>query len=527
MNAPAPAVHISLHSYLKQIEGVIKRSFAEHIWVVAELSEFNVRNGGTCWFTLIESADGKEIAKCSAVMFGSVANVQLRAFEQVTGSKPQPGMKVMLKVCATLHPQYGFQLQVYGIDPNYTLGEMHAKVEQILARLKEEGIHDRQKALAAPAGFWRIAVVSPDQAAGLGDFRREADLLERHGLVSFHYYTATFQGEKAPESIKQAILQLYEAHGQAPYDVVCLIRGGGAKADMAWLNHYGLAKLICRLPIPVFTGIGHERDETVLDLVAHTRFDTPSKVIGSILRHLQLESEELGRNIELARQLIDQTLSREETCLVSLHGQYQNLSQQRLSNETLSLAELGHCYRRGVDELLNRHERQVTLWQAQAQSMVRESLQSASDRLHNYQERYLAELPSLVAEEEQCLGNLLTQYTYLAERRASDAAQELMLARQALSMQLDTRLAEEQRCVDSLAGQYLLAAQGSLQQEEASLQRYKDLYAVLDPRAIMAKGFALVKREDGQIVRSALGILVGDRVEICFHDGVKAVVIQQ
>ncbi|MFK4136783.1 exodeoxyribonuclease VII large subunit [Pseudomonas luteola] len=90
MNAPAPAVHISLHSYLKQIEGVIKRSFAEHIWVVAELSEFNIRNGGTCWFTLIESADGKETAKCSAVMFGSVSNVQLRAFEQVTERRERP-----------------------------------------------------------------------------------------------------------------------------------------------------------------------------------------------------------------------------------------------------------------------------------------------------------------------------------------------------------------------------------------------------------------------------------------------------
>jgi len=245
------------------------------------------------------------------------------------------------------------------------------------------------------------------------------------------------------------------------------------------------------------------------------------------VRALKLESEELGRSIELARQLIDQTLSREETCLVSLHGQYQNLSQQRLSNETLSLAELSHCYRRGVDDCLNRHERQVTLWQAQAHSMVRESLQSASDRLHNYQERYLAQLPAAVAEEEQCLGNLLTQYTYLAERKAADSAQELMQIRQALSMQLDARLAEEQRCVDSLAGQYQLAAQGSLQQEEASLQRYKDLYTVLDPRAIMAKGFALVKRQDGQAIRSANDVMPDEPICIHFHDGIAAVIAVQ
>ncbi|TWI44617.1 exodeoxyribonuclease VII large subunit [Pseudomonas duriflava] len=146
--------------------------------------------------------------------------------------------------------------------------------------------------------------------------------------------------------------------------------------------------------------------------------------------------------------------------------------------------------------------------------------------MHNYQERYLAQLPSAVAEEEQCLGNLLTQYTYLAERKAADAAQELMQARQALSLQLGARLAEEQRCVDALAGQYQFAAQAGLQQEEASLQRYKDLYAVLDPRAIMAKGFALVRRQDGQAVRSVLEVTSGDRLEISFHEGNKTAIVQ-
>lgn len=157
--------------------------------------------------------------------------------------------------------------------------------------------------------------------------------------------------------------------------------------------------------------------------------------------------------------------------------------------------------------------------------MVRESLQSASDRLHNYQERYLAQLPAAVAEEEQCLGNFLTQYTYLAERKAADAAQELMQVRQALSLQLDARLAEEQRCVDSLAGQYQLAAQGSLQQEEASLQRCKDLYAVLDPRAIMAKGFALVRQADGTALKSYKVAKHGQPLRITFLDGDITVVV--
>ena len=132
--------------------------------------------------------------------------------------------------------------------------------------------------LPSPVDFVRVAVISPETSAGLGDFRQEADRLHRGGLCEFHFVRATFQGLEAPSSILDAIETVLSAHRERTFDALVIIRGGGAVTDLAWLNDLELARRICRLPIPVLTGIGHERDSTILDEVAHRRFDTPSKV---------------------------------------------------------------------------------------------------------------------------------------------------------------------------------------------------------------------------------------------------------
>src|SRR5262249_24359892 len=129
-----------------------------------------------------------------------------------------------------------------------------------------------------PVDFVRVAVISPETSAGLGDFRREADLLRNAGLCRFHFFSATVQGVESSSSIQTAVLQALTAHQQNRFDALFVIRGGGSVTDLAWLNDLDLAKLICQSPVPVFTGIGHERDNTILDEIPQTRFDTPSKV---------------------------------------------------------------------------------------------------------------------------------------------------------------------------------------------------------------------------------------------------------
>ena len=167
--------------------------------------------------------------------------------------------------------------------PSYTLGDLEAKKRQIRERLKSDGIFDRNRLLPTPWDYRTLLVVSPPPAAGLGDFARDADRLQRHELCEVIYTHSRFEGDGAPALILEAIQTALGTWPQrAPPDAVVIIRGGGAVNDLAWLNDYELARFVCLNPVPVLTGIGHERDNTLLDEVAHQRFDTPSKVVAGI-----------------------------------------------------------------------------------------------------------------------------------------------------------------------------------------------------------------------------------------------------
>ncbi|MDP3639534.1 MAG: exodeoxyribonuclease VII large subunit, partial [Azonexus sp.] len=187
----------------------------------------------------------------------------------------------MVRAKPVFKAQYGFSIEIDAIDPEYTLGDLEARKREIRTRLQQEGIYDANKKLSSPWDFNAVLVVAPQGAAGLGDFQAEATRLERFGICRFVYATSRFQGEGAANEIKQALqsaLQHWRDSAMSTPDAVVIIRGGGAVNDLAWLNDYELAKHICTMKIPVLTGIGHERDNTILDEVSNIRFDTPSKV---------------------------------------------------------------------------------------------------------------------------------------------------------------------------------------------------------------------------------------------------------
>jgi exodeoxyribonuclease VII large subunit len=227
--------------------------------------------------------DGKLQARLPGFLWNGRAQAVLNKFEQATGAHLASGLKVMLQLSAEFSATYGVRAVIEDIDPAYTLGDIAAKLKAIRDALIEAGVFDLNKVLPSPSEFCQVAVISPKEAAGLGDFRQDADRLEAAGICHFTYYTATFQGEDAPRSLLSAITDLRsDVDAGQDYDAVCVIRGGGSVTDLYWLNDHALADALCRLSIPVFTGIGHERDNTILDEVAHQRFDTPSKVIGYI-----------------------------------------------------------------------------------------------------------------------------------------------------------------------------------------------------------------------------------------------------
>ncbi|MBH8612313.1 exodeoxyribonuclease VII large subunit, partial [Pseudomonas mohnii] len=237
MSAPDPIEqHLTLSAYLTQIQKAIRAAVPDSCWVVAELSDFKRRPNGHCYMDILESREGAEVAKARCTMFANVAGKVLGEWQQATGGLPQAGMNVLLKVRADFSPQFGFSLMVTAIDPSYTLGDMQAKMQKIIASLKERHWFDLQRGLPSPGGFWRVAVVAPHEAAGLADFRRDAEQLAAAEVCGFEYFSATFQGRDASDSIRSALRTVHEQHQQQPFDAVCIIRGGGAKSDLAWLN---------------------------------------------------------------------------------------------------------------------------------------------------------------------------------------------------------------------------------------------------------------------------------------------------
>jgi exodeoxyribonuclease VII large subunit len=251
-------------------------------WVKAELLRLDERQRYTALELVEHDAFGKAVAQARGVVFAARWAAIRRAFG-AAGLPLRPGVRVMLAAAPRFSPRYGFSLEVADIDPGYTAGDLAMKAEAIRARLRAEGLFGRNRALAPPRDFLRVAVIAPPRAAGLADFEASAEPLRRAGLVAFELREAVFQRQDAPERIAAALRAVYaECRAGRGFCAVALLRGGGAAADLAHLCDYGLARAVCLTPVPVLVGIGHETDRTLLDEVACLSFSTPSKVIGHI-----------------------------------------------------------------------------------------------------------------------------------------------------------------------------------------------------------------------------------------------------
>lgn len=280
---------LRLSDYLAAIELVVKETFNHSVWVKAEIRNLSSKNGHY-YFELAEKDDsGKVVASCRGNLWKFKATRVLSKFERATGMPLERDVTVLLNVTATFHSLYGFSLAINDIDPSYTIGDLARQYAAMLERLGGEGLLNLNKQLPDPFDIEHVLVIAPEKAAGLGDFRADADRLQATSACHFHYHYATFQSNTAPTEIRHAItrgmLTFKKDYDRLP-DLMVIIRGGGAVGDLAYLNDYELAALVAEQPIPVWVGIGHERDNVILDEVSHTSFDTPSKVIAGIINHL-------------------------------------------------------------------------------------------------------------------------------------------------------------------------------------------------------------------------------------------------
>lgn len=371
---------VSLSFLLAKVQNTLQQGFPQAVWVRAEIANLSERRGHLYLELSENDEQGQSLASCRAMIWASNASRLVERFQHITGSALKDGQKVLIQVSVSFHEKFGFSLVVQDLDPNFTLGEIEANLIAIRKQLINEGIYQLNKQLTLPPDLFRVAVISPPNAAGLGDFRAEADLLEKYKLCEFTYFHSAFQGDQVLNEMLSAFDAFAALHAKKPFDVLAIIRGGGAKLDLNPLNQYELAKAITQVNIPVLSGIGHERDNTILDEVACVRFDTPSKVIGGIwhiisdsakqakqhwqlierqsqqtLQRFQAQLQQLKQGIDFGQQRV---FSLWQTRVEPLYVQIQHTSNQRIQQEQAKLDQLIHSLKSNAQHHTQRlHER--------------------------------------------------------------------------------------------------------------------------------------------------------------------------
>lgn len=301
---------------LVELNGLVRQSIRtclpDEYWVQAELSDVRANYSGHCYLEFVQK-DPKSnalLAKARGIIWSNVYMRLRPYFERETGQAFVSGIKVLVKVTVDFHELYGYSLTVVDIDPTYTLGDMARRRREILKRLEDEGVLTLNKELDFPYLTQRIAVISSATAAGYGDFCNQL-FRNAWGFVFYvRLFPAIMQGDKVEETIIRALEQIYQEIDH--WDAVVIIRGGGATSDLSGFDTYELAAHCAQFPLPVITGIGHERDDTVLDMVSHTRVKTPTAAAEFLISRMREVAEELESYREQIRQGVPERLEREK-----------------------------------------------------------------------------------------------------------------------------------------------------------------------------------------------------------------------
>lgn len=308
--------HIDLLGLQQRLKTGVESLFPKRIWVKAEVSAVKARSGGHCYLELSQSDSTGLKAKASAIIWSSKYRFIAPYFESVTGSPIQEGMVILVEVQVSYSELYGLSLIVNDIDPEYSIGVKELERQKTIERLQKEGLMALQKGLELPLLPYRLAVISAEDAAGYRDFMRHLDENPYAFKVEPVLFPALMQGAECPSSIIAALDAIID--GGADWDAVLILRGGGAKLDLACYDDYSLAAVIAQYPLPVLTAVGHDQDFHVCDMVAYEFLKTPTALADYIIDIYEAEDERISSCETRIRLAASNRLYREESLLDSL-----------------------------------------------------------------------------------------------------------------------------------------------------------------------------------------------------------------
>ncbi len=464
---------------LSELNGRVRKSlsaaFPSPVWVIGEISEIKTNQSGHCYLMLVEKEEGGDriVAQARATIWSYTYRMLRPFFETTTGQALTDGLKVLVSATVEFHELYGYSLNIRDIDPTYTLGDMAKRRREIIRRLTEEGVVDMNKELELPLVPQRIAVVSSPTAAGYEDF---VDQLKNNSYgYSFYVklFPAVMQGTQAETSIIGALERIYSY--EEFFDVVVIIRGGGSASDLLCFDNYNLAYHITQFPLPVLTGIGHEKDDSIVDLVAHTRLKTPTAVAEFLISGAARFEATLS---ELEKQFTDQVL-----------------------------------------EIIDQEKTRIERWASDLAPMVREQLTS---RRHQLLEK-VWKMKNVVKLDLKSREHLLEKRSRLiswnARRYRSERGNYLDRTTGFIFAGAKRRIASERNRVsrEVLLVRQLVGKQISEQQHRLRLDEQR--IRLIDPQHILARGYSITTL-NGKVLKSTDTVQLDDFLVTHLADGI-------
>ncbi|WP_286814486.1 exodeoxyribonuclease VII large subunit [Bacteroides sp. Phil13] len=354
---------LSLYDLNALVRRSLEQCLPDEYWVQAELSDVRTNSTGHCYLEFIQKdpRSNNLIAKARGTVWANVYRLLKPYFEESTGQAFASGIKVLVQVTVSFHELYGYSLTVQDIDPTYTLGDMARRRREILKQLEEEGVLTLNKELEMPVLPQRIAVVSSPTAAGYGDFCHQLKNNSRGFFFHTELFPALMQGDRVEESVLSALDAILNR--QEDFDAVVIIRGGGATSDLSGFDTYLLAAACAQFPLPIITGIGHERDDTVLDSVAHTRVKTPTAAAEYLINCMELAADELEVLISQLHESVRSRLTEEHRKLISYRNRIPSAVVRRVSDAKLTLLTTRKDISLAVQTSLSRQRHRLELLQ--------------------------------------------------------------------------------------------------------------------------------------------------------------------
>ncbi|MDR1760878.1 MAG: exodeoxyribonuclease VII large subunit [Bacteroidales bacterium] len=382
--------YIRLSELQARIEQALKQSLPKSLWVIAEINEISVNFKGHCYLELIEKNENTTqiTAKQRATIWSYSYSLINSYFKSETGIPLQAGLKVLLQCSVEFHALYGMSLIITNIDPVYTLGEEEKQRREIIERLRFEGIIDMNKLLELPTLMQRIAIISSETAAGYQDFMQTLHNNRMQLPFTTTLFNAAMQGAEVEQSVVAALETIFKQ--EQNFDVVVIIRGGGAKTDLRYFDNYSIATHIAQFPLAVITGIGHDKDISIADMVAHTALKTPTAVAEFLIDHMSnvvQHWQELYQRLTTSCATIAE---RHRSALADYKQQLEMHSKHRIENETLRLRFAQNQLIQTSKTTIAHTVQQVEIYKKQLKTTTQYLLHKQQQTLHIYETKITA-----------------------------------------------------------------------------------------------------------------------------------------